>query len=52
MALRSPAQAQRLKPAARKAGQAAALKMGLFDTLKKTVGLADNEMETVVFGAG
>ena len=26
--------------------------MGLFDTLKKSVGLADKEMETVVFGVG
>jgi preprotein translocase subunit SecA len=26
--------------------------MGIFDTLKKTVGLVDKEMETVVFGVG
>ena len=51
LGLRAPS--SRARPGVRKAAHSAAeLKMGLFDTLKKSVGLADKEMETVVFGVG
>ena len=51
LALRAPS--SRARPGVRKAAHSAAeLKIGLFDTLKKSVGLVDKEMETVVFGVG
>jgi len=54
LALRPPTQKQSklAKPAGRRAAQAAALKMGLFENIKKSVGMGDKEMATVVFGVG
>jgi len=43
-------QAKLAKPAGRRAAQT--LKMGLFDDIKKSVGLGDKEMQNVVFGVG